>query len=54
MGKWLPIISRVVTTTVFGEDSEKSDRHWNVVQNNGMYYLSLFFVFFLAGLSFLP
>lgn len=33
MGKWLPIISRVVTKTIFGEDP---DRHWNVVQNNGM------------------
>ncbi|KAJ5823307.1 hypothetical protein N7447_005647 [Penicillium robsamsonii] len=32
MGKWLPIISRVVTKTVFGNDP---DRHWNVVQNNG-------------------
>ncbi|KAJ5892514.1 hypothetical protein N7504_009205 [Penicillium tannophilum] len=32
MGKWLPIISRVVTKTIFGEDP---DRHWNVVQNNG-------------------
>ncbi|KAJ6084003.1 hypothetical protein N7486_010803 [Penicillium sp. IBT 16267x] len=32
MGKWLPIISRVVTKTIFGEDL---DRHWNVVQNNG-------------------
>lgn len=34
MGKWLPIISRVVTKTIFGEDP---DRHWNVVQNNGMF-----------------
>lgn len=33
MGKWLPILSRVVTKTVFGDDP---DRHWNVVQNNGM------------------
>ncbi|KAJ5089497.1 hypothetical protein N7532_008181 [Penicillium argentinense] len=32
MGKWLPILSRVVTKTVFGDDT---DRHWNVVQNNG-------------------
>ncbi|KAJ6089722.1 hypothetical protein N7467_004938 [Penicillium canescens] len=32
MGKWLPILSRVVTKTVFGDDP---DRHWNVVQNNG-------------------
>ncbi|KAJ5168274.1 Hit family protein 1 [Penicillium canariense] len=32
MGKWLPIISRVVTKTIFGDDP---DRHWNVVQNNG-------------------
>ncbi|KAJ5814984.1 hypothetical protein N7474_006761 [Penicillium riverlandense] len=32
MGKWLPILSRVVTRTVLGEDAEK---HWNVVQNNG-------------------
>ncbi|KAJ5659533.1 Histidine triad (HIT) protein [Penicillium longicatenatum] len=32
LGKWLPIISRVVTKTIFGEDP---DRHWNVVQNNG-------------------
>lgn len=34
MGKWLPVLSRVVTKTVFGDDP---DRHWNVVQNNGMY-----------------
>ena len=34
MGKWLPIISRVVTKTIFGDDP---DRHWNVVQNNGEY-----------------
>ncbi|KAJ5190803.1 Hit family protein 1 [Penicillium cinerascens] len=33
MGKWLPILSRVVTKTVFGDDP---DRHWNVVQNNGV------------------
>ncbi|KAF3388611.1 putative HIT-like protein [Penicillium rolfsii] len=33
MGKWLPIISRVVTKTIFGDDP---DRHWNVVQNNGI------------------
>ena len=32
MGKWLPIISRVVTKVIFGDDP---DRHWNVVQNNG-------------------
>ncbi|KAJ5086636.1 hypothetical protein NUU61_007943 [Penicillium alfredii] len=32
MGKWLPVLSRVVTRTVFGDDP---DRHWNVVQNNG-------------------
>ncbi|CAI7630795.1 unnamed protein product [Penicillium bialowiezense] len=32
IGKWLPILSRVVMKTVFGDDP---DRHWNVVQNNG-------------------
>ncbi|KAJ5779466.1 Histidine triad (HIT) protein [Penicillium paradoxum] len=32
IGKWLPILSRVVTKSVFGNDP---DRHWNVVQNNG-------------------
>ncbi|CAG8004720.1 unnamed protein product [Penicillium olsonii] len=32
IGKWLPILSRVVMKTVFGDDL---DRHWNVVQNNG-------------------
>lgn len=32
VGKWLPILSRVVTKVVFGDDQ---DRHWNVVQNNG-------------------
>jgi hypothetical protein len=37
MGKWLPILSRVVTKTVFGDDP---DRHWNVVQNNGMCFSS--------------
>ncbi|KAJ6171064.1 hypothetical protein N7470_000131, partial [Penicillium chermesinum] len=33
MGKWLPVLSRVVTNTVFGADH---DKHWNVVQNNGV------------------
>ncbi|KAJ5707027.1 hypothetical protein N7488_006828 [Penicillium malachiteum] len=32
IGKWLPILSRVVTKVIFGDDP---DRHWNVVQNNG-------------------
>ncbi|KAJ5899134.1 hypothetical protein N7495_003878 [Penicillium taxi] len=32
IGKWLPVLSRVMTKTVFGDDS---DRHWNVLQNNG-------------------
>ncbi|KAJ5983786.1 hypothetical protein N7481_005885 [Penicillium waksmanii] len=31
VGKWLPILSRVVTKTIFGDE----ERHWNVVQNNG-------------------
>ncbi|KAJ9294095.1 hypothetical protein DTO271G3_7223 [Paecilomyces variotii] len=35
LGKWLPIISRVVTRTVLGKDAPESDMHWNVVQNNG-------------------
>ncbi|GAD99369.1 HIT domain protein [Paecilomyces variotii No. 5] len=35
LGKWLPIISRVVTRTVLGKDAPQSDMHWNVVQNNG-------------------
>ena len=43
MGKWLPILSRVVTKTVFGDDP---DRHWNVVQNNGMSCLPLLFSIF--------
>jgi hypothetical protein len=32
VGKWLPILSRVVTKTIFGDE----ERHWNVVQNNGV------------------
>lgn len=42
MGKWLPILSRVVTKTVFGDDP---DRHWNVVQNNGMCFSSFLLLF---------
>ncbi|OJJ49379.1 hypothetical protein ASPZODRAFT_112237, partial [Penicilliopsis zonata CBS 506.65] len=33
IGKWLPIVSRAVMITLFGEDEEQ--HHWNVVQNNG-------------------
>jgi hypothetical protein len=44
MGKWLPILSRVVTKTVFGDDP---DRHWNVVQNNGMCFSSFLLLFSL-------
>ncbi|PWY80619.1 HIT-like protein [Aspergillus heteromorphus CBS 117.55] len=37
IGQWLPIISRVVMRTLFGEESKEfnSDWNWNVVQNNG-------------------
>ena len=38
LGKWLPILSRVVTRTVSGnayDDEGNLDAHWNVVQNNG-------------------
>ncbi|PGH18552.1 hypothetical protein AJ79_00331 [Helicocarpus griseus UAMH5409] len=38
LGKWLPILSRVVTRTILGTelDSRGEDpMHWNVVQNNG-------------------
>ncbi|OJJ57495.1 hypothetical protein ASPSYDRAFT_154487, partial [Aspergillus sydowii CBS 593.65] len=39
LGTWLPILSRAVMRTVFGEstDSDPSDPswNWNVVQNNG-------------------
>ncbi|RMJ21356.1 HIT domain-containing protein, partial [Aspergillus sp. HF37] len=33
LGQWLPVLSRAVSKTVFGEDG---DAHWNVVQNNGI------------------
>ncbi|KAI9932933.1 Histidine triad nucleotide-binding protein 2, mitochondrial [Aspergillus wentii] len=33
VGQWLPIISRVVMKTLFGDNA---DLHWNVVQNNGV------------------
>ncbi|EEP80528.1 predicted protein [Uncinocarpus reesii 1704] len=39
LGKWLPIISRVVVRTILGtEPDERGDdpAHWNVVQNNGL------------------
>ncbi|KAF7592762.1 hypothetical protein BBP40_012520 [Aspergillus hancockii] len=35
IGQWLPIISRVVMRTLFGED-DGSSWNWNVVQNNGV------------------
>ncbi|KAJ9272112.1 hypothetical protein DTO212C5_1875 [Paecilomyces variotii] len=47
LGKWLPIISRVVTRTVLGKDAPESDMHWNVVQNNVIAGVPRFF----AGLD---
>ncbi|KAL1964677.1 hypothetical protein VTN77DRAFT_6703 [Rasamsonia byssochlamydoides] len=37
LGKWLPVLSRVVTRTVLGKNQygEEEEAHWNVVQNNG-------------------
>ncbi|KAF9887813.1 Histidine triad nucleotide-binding protein 2, mitochondrial [Aspergillus nanangensis] len=35
IGQWLPIMSRVVMRTLYGDDMD-SDWHWNVVQNNGI------------------
>ncbi|BDD58458.1 hypothetical protein MAP00_003736 [Monascus purpureus] len=37
LGKWLPVVSRVVNKTVTGDvgDGADSQPHWNVVQNNG-------------------
>jgi hypothetical protein len=35
IGQWLPIISRVVMRTLYGDEAD-SNWHWNVVQNNGM------------------
>ncbi|ODM22684.1 hypothetical protein SI65_00273 [Aspergillus cristatus] len=32
LGQWIPIISRAVMRTLFGD----SEAHWNVVQNNGI------------------
>lgn len=43
IGKWLPIMSRVVTRTVLGHglDARGEDlAHWNVVQNNGMSFMT--------------
>ncbi|KAG2419431.1 hypothetical protein HFD88_004227 [Aspergillus terreus] len=34
IGQWLPIISRVVMRTLYGDEAD-SNWHWNVVQNNG-------------------
>jgi hypothetical protein len=41
MGKWLPIISRVAMRVVFGESSLTEEHHWNIVQNNGNFPISL-------------
>lgn len=41
LGKWLPVLSRVVMRTVLGigPDERGQDRdQWNVVQNNGVYF----------------
>lgn len=38
LGKWLPIISRVVVRTILGAEPDERGEdpaHWNVVQNNG-------------------
>lgn len=38
IGQWLPVISRVVMRTLFGEEEQgdfNSLWNWNVVQNNG-------------------
>lgn len=37
LGKWLPVVSRVVNKTVTGDVGDGADTqpHWNVVQNNG-------------------
>nr|KMM64835.1 hypothetical protein CPAG_01187 [Coccidioides posadasii RMSCC 3488] len=39
LGKWLPIISRVVVRTILGtqpDERGEDPAHWNVVQNNGL------------------
>ncbi|PLN85370.1 HIT-like domain-containing protein [Aspergillus taichungensis] len=36
IGQWLPILSRTVLKTLFGEDPDNTQWHWNVVQNNGV------------------
>ncbi|KAI1930514.1 hypothetical protein LOZ66_002621 [Ophidiomyces ophidiicola] len=39
LGKWLPIISRVVVKTILGTEPDERGEdpaHWNVVQNNGL------------------
>ncbi|KAK2801107.1 hypothetical protein FQN50_007834 [Emmonsiellopsis sp. PD_5] len=38
LGKWLPILSRVVAKTILGTELDgrgEDPQHWNVVQNNG-------------------
>jgi hypothetical protein len=47
LGQWLPILSRAVMRTIFGESTEANPNtdeswNWNVVQNNGM--LSIAFI----------
>ncbi|RJE24194.1 HIT domain protein [Aspergillus sclerotialis] len=41
VGQWLPILSRVVMRTIFGDVAD-SDAHWNVVQNNGIKFYATF------------
>ncbi|PYI32923.1 HIT-like protein, partial [Aspergillus indologenus CBS 114.80] len=38
IGQWLPVLSRVVMRTLFGQgaDAAPGEWHWNVVQNNGV------------------
>jgi hypothetical protein len=44
LGKWLPILSRVVLKTILGTEPDgrgDDPRHWNVVQNNGAYMIEV-------------
>jgi hypothetical protein len=55
LGKWLPILSRVVIKTVLGKDVDPRTEdagHWNVVQNNGLYLFAFSDIPLLSTFSF--
>lgn len=47
LGKWIPIISRAVMKTLFGD----AEAHWNVVQNNGTSTPTIYSITINANIS---